>query len=90
MSKATVRIATALVALFILLYAVYQAYRYFSSDYVTEMVFEVDAPRFCDTTGLLIRDEEEIEKTINGVVHYAVEEGGRFRDNTVIARLFSS
>ena len=90
MSKATVRIATALVALFILLYAVYQAYRYFSSDYVTEMVFEVDAPRFCDTTGLLIRDEEEIEKTINGVVHYAVEEGGRFRDTTVIARVFSS
>ena len=90
MNSAAAKIATALLVLFILLFAAYQAYRGLRNEYQTETAYEFQIARYCNTEGLLIRTEEPIEKSVQGQVRYLLEEGEKFRSDTPIARVFQS
>ena len=48
MNSAAAKIATALLVLFILLFAVYQAYRGLRNEYQTETAYEFQIARYCN------------------------------------------
>lgn len=90
MNTFTTKLATLLLILFLVLYAVFQGWRSFTSSYRTENAYEFEIARYCSTEGLLVRTEEEIQATASGQVRYLLEEGEKFRADTPIAQVFPS
>lgn len=84
------KFATILLFLFVLIFAGYQGVRYLKTDYKTQTVYQYSAPRFYDVQGLLIRDEELLPVSCDGVVRYLMREGQFFGKSSVIARVYDS
>lgn len=90
MNTFTSKLATVLILLVILLFAIFQGYRSLSESYRTESAYEFQIARYCNTEGLLVRTEEPIQKNPGGQVRYLLAEGEKFRSDTPIAQVFSS
>lgn len=71
-------------------YIGYQAYKAFYSPIKTETALYVTSNDTIDTTGYVIKDEEIIEKSGNGVLSYLIEDGERIEKNGEIAQLYAS
>lgn len=90
MNTFTTKLATLLLVLFMLVYAVFQGWRGLTSGYQTESAYEFEIARYCATEGLLVRTEEVIPQTAGGQVRYLLAEGEKFRADTPLAQVFSS
>lgn len=90
MNTFTTKIATLLLILFVVVFAAFQGWRSLSGSYRTESAYEFQIARYCNTEGLLIRTESEIEESAGGQVRYLLKEGEKFRADTPIAQVFSS
>ncbi len=90
MNTFTTKLATLILVLFILVFAVYQGWRSLNESFRTESAYEYQIARYCNTEGLLIRTEEEIQREGGGQVRYLLEEGEKFRRDTPIAQVFAS
>ncbi len=90
MNTFTTKLATLVLVLFILIFAIYQGWRGLNESYRTESAYEYEIAKYCNTEGLLIRTEEEIPWEGSGQVRYLLEEGEKFRRDTPIAQVFSS
>ena len=90
MNTFAAKLATALLLLFVLIFACYQAWRSLRTDYKTETAYEFQIARYCTTEGLLVRTEEPIRREVQGQIRYLLEEGEKFRSDTPIARVFAS
>lgn len=90
MNTFTTKLATVVLVLFILIFALFQGWRSLNETYRTESAYEYQIARYCNTEGLLIRTEEEIVREGGGQVRYLLDEGEKFRRDTPIAQVFSS
>ena len=90
MNTFTTKLATLVLVLFILVFALYQGWRGLNKSYRTESAYEYEIAKYCNTEGLLIRSEEEIPREGGGQVRYLLAEGEKFRRDTPIAQVFPS
>lgn len=90
MNTFTTKLATLVLVLFILVFALYQGWRSLNESYRTESAYEYEIAKYCNTEGLLIRSEEEILREGGGQVRYLLAEGEKFRRDTPIAQVFPS
>lgn len=90
MNNFMTKLATLLIVIFVFVFAGYQCFRYFGTGYKTEVAFQFEVARFCDTKGLLIRTEEALDTHPDGVVRYLAKEGQRFRGITPIAEVYAN
>lgn len=90
MNNALSKFMTVMIALFLLSYTGYQAFRYIYTSYRTENAYRFEVARSYNTHGILLRGETVIDQQTNGVVRYTLEEGHKFIPDTPIATVYSS
>ncbi len=80
-----------LIVLFLIVYAGYQAYRYFYSPYTTETVYSYTVADSVKTQGVVIRDETVIDQTRNSSsISYQYDDGTKVRAGMPLATLYNS
>lgn len=78
-----------ILAMFIIVYAGYQTFRFFYSDYKTESAYSFEVARVYSTSGVLIRDEHPIPQSRSDSLLYTIPEGGKFIATTPAAIAYS-
>lgn len=85
----TQRIVLAILALFLLAYAGFQAYRFMNSRYKTETAFLYTVSETSRITGIGLRDEFVLDDRLgSGVAVYMVSDGDKVSINSEIAEIF--
>lgn len=90
MGRLTERIIAVLMALFLLVYVGYQAYRYYYKPVSTETVFEYNVNHSVVGEGIAIRDEMVLEQTVRGVENYLFEDAERATVGQTVAEFYRS
>ena len=87
----TQRIVLAILALFLFVYAGFQAYRFLSSRYKTETALLYTVSESSRITGIALRDEMILEDRIgNEVAVYMAEDGAKVSIHSQIAEIFKN
>ena len=87
-SRSLYRLGTALLAVLLVFYVGYQAYRGLFGGVKTELVTQHSVYESIDADGLVFRTETLIPAAKNGYVYYTVENGTRVAKNGVIASVY--
>lgn len=92
MNSLSVKIVSAIVALFLIAYVGYQAYNYFYSPYKTETVVETTATEYVESKGVAFRDETIISKSSvgDGIVSYYYPNGSKVAKDSKIALIYNT
>lgn len=77
MNTRTAKLLLAILVLFMTLTVINVVIHLFENDYVTETAVAVSSSHSINFKGIYVRDEEVLYYDGNGVVSYAVEDGGR-------------
>lgn len=87
----TQRLVMGLLALFLLSYVGYQAWRYFTSQYKTETVYTYTVAETAGITGIALREEQLLDDWIGkGVATYLTSDGTKVSNGTAIAEVYRS
>ncbi|MEG0852524.1 MAG: HlyD family efflux transporter periplasmic adaptor subunit [Angelakisella sp.] len=79
-----------MLALFFIIYAGYQTFRFFYTGYKTESAYSFEVARVYSTSGVLIRDEHPIPQTYSDSLIHTLPEGGKFISTTPAAITYSN
>ena len=88
--KPWVKMMLAVMAVFLLMYIVYQMYLNFYSSIKTEVASISTYSETIDTEGFAVRDETVIDKILSGASVSAVENGGKVSKGQTIINVFAS
>lgn len=78
------------IAALILFYFAYQIYSAATPDYTTQTASRYVVADSIRCTGIVVRDEQIIDNSVNGVASYLVADGEKVAKNAVVAEVFSS
>ncbi len=90
MNSKIMKIVSALLAAFIVIYVGIQIVNFVYSPYETQTVFRSTVNNSLFTQGLVIRDETVIQTKKEGILNYQVQNGGKVAQQSVIAEKYSS
>lgn len=91
MSRMGERLVAVLVVSFLLVYAGYQAYRFFFNPFQTETVFDYTVSQSVDAQGVVIRSETLLDAASGtGVGRYLFEDGQRVTVGQTVAEFYTS
>jgi len=89
MNTRTAKLLLAILVLFLLLTVINVIVHIFKNDYVTETAVAVSASNSVSFKGVYIRDEKVIGYGKNGVISYAVKDGGRLSSGETAAYVYN-
>lgn len=90
MKTTTMRLTTLLLAVFFLIYAVIQIFRYYNTPLKTQTAVNYTVADMVVAKGIVIRDEERVSAPANGMVSYLHGDGVKVSSGTAIAEVYSS
>ncbi|WP_044976503.1 HlyD family efflux transporter periplasmic adaptor subunit [Ruminococcus sp. HUN007] len=89
MNTRTAKLLLAILILFLMLTVINVVVHIFKNDYVTETAVAVSASNAVSFKGVYIRDEQTIRYDRNGVISYAVDDGGRLSAGEIAAYVYN-
>ena len=90
MNNRTGKVLIFVFSLFLVIYAGYQAVRYFYAPYRTETAFNFTVADSIDVQGIMIRDETVIDGQTGDVISYVNADGTKVSQGSVIAEIYPS
>ena len=76
--------------IFVAVFLIVQVYSGFVAPITTDTVYTHSSYKGYDTVGFVVRNETVVEGSVNGILSYAVSDGGRVSKGGTIASVYSS
>lgn len=90
MNKSVARILKWAAVIFVAVYLIAQVYSGFVAPITTDTVYTYSSYRGYDTVGFVVRNETVVEDSINGILSFAVSDGGRVSKGGTVASVYQS